>query len=363
MYNLAIYIFLVFIIALCTCRYVYIGSREHRLISHALFIFVIWGLFLFYASVNATDSISYEIEFAFSDTFIKSFRDDWLSFFIMYVIKKLTNNYACFRLFVGTLYFYPLIYIIIKEKYEKMDMSFLVLLNIIYPFFISIVTLRNTMATSVVQIALYKYFVSKKKAKDVLATFFFLAIASMLHNSAIFFVLFYAIYLMLEKVKFVNGERVFIGIILFFDAVAIFAIKSGMLTNLLYKYITKDTDVIFLDEMRGAGNGWILLSGVQIIFFIMIIISYKNNKENKKLREEMNSIFRLNCVMLLIFPLYAINIIFFRLYRNILILNSICYANYFGKNRKIYKLIVIFLYIFEFLFDGGLVIAPGILNY
>ena len=322
--SISIYFLLIALTAAGAGYILHFGSERKKAFPYILMLFAIWGLFLFYRSVHAYDAAAYEIEFHSSTQFIKEFRTDWLSFFIMAVIKNITDNYSCFRMFAGVMYFMPVFLVLKKEDSKRVDKSFLILLNLIYPFMISIVTLRNTMAASLVQIVLYAFFKSKKRLKHIVLTITVLICASLLHNSALFFLVIFIIYVTMEKSRYANMDKIYTGLILTADAVLIFLLKSGLLLNFLRSNITAETDIIYLNQMETAGNGWILLCSIQILFTVLIIVFSKNAQDSD---DRMKQITRFNYVMLLLLPFYTINIVFFRLYRKILLLNSICYSS------------------------------------
>ena len=162
----------------------------------------------------------------------------------------------------------------------------------------------------------------------------------------------------MEKSRYANMDKIYTGLILTADAVLIFLLKSGLLLNFLRSNITAETDIIYLNQMETAGNGWILLCSIQILFTVLIIVFSKNAQDSD---DRMKQITRFNYVMLLLLPFYTINIVFFRLYRNILLLNSICYSSKLAGNRTVLRAAVLSLYVFEFFFDGGLSIVSGIL--
>jgi len=352
-----------------------IKKGRYLTIGIVLPLLIVWGLYIYYQSVESIDSLGYYNEFLYAEDWLKSNKADHLSFYLMILIKKLGGDYQIYRLIVGIFYFIPMI-IILKGKFKNtFDNFFFTFLTLIYPFLLSIVTLRNTIASSVVIMSYYYFFRSKKKIINIAITIIGIIMASYFHDSSLIYLLFIMAYLFVNKV-FKNNVALCIKCLCILDFIAICLIKSNVLNNLLYSKITTDTDVMYLDQMKTAGMGFTLLMMFQIFLTIILYKIYYNqknkNKNNSilKLITEKNSnemnfelcqdIMYLNIVMLLLMPLYAINCVFFRIYRNIFMLNAIIFAGNY-QNKTFFRLLIVLCYILIFVWDSGLIIWEGIL--
>ena len=342
--NAIIYIVLVMLLLILFCyRFALPEKVQEKFIVKIIITGIIFfGLYLYYTSINAADSNAYINEFRNSARLVQQLRGNWISYEIMNIIKKYTNNYMLFRMCVGIVYFIPIVIIVLGKYRDSINKWYFLLILTIYPFFISIVTLRNTLAASVCVLAYYYYFESDKRIKNFLIAIFIFGIAIGLHTTSFFQLIFFAIYAFYRKV---TQKRLLVLFFLLIDFGAIFVIKSNLITQWLFEHVGESYQ-LFIHQVENVGYGFLLYVMVQLVYYFSLKQIRPYVMEKNSIYEE---IYYLNNVLLLIFPLYAIDIIFFRLYRNVMILNALCYA----RNAKIRKksclnLVIIFMQVVLF---------------
>lgn len=251
-------------------------------------------------------------------------------------------------LIIISLICYAIIFISIKRYTE--NLSYVMALYFIYPFMFDVVQIRNFIAFTILLYGLQYLFTNNRI--DIFKYIFFVLAASSIHFGFLF-------YLVLILVKFFSSwEKEFI-IISTFVILTILLVYSGFLTVLMNN-LFNSPKVTGWFEIR-THLGFLVPISVQIIVFLFVYVSYRKYKDNIKDQITnkdsqtfvipnkkqkfitpssqiifFETIIKINIIMFLAFPFYAYVTYFFRLYRNILIMNYIMIANsiqYFFKDK------------------------------
>lgn len=213
-----------------------------------------------------------------------------------------------------------LIYKTIKLHTE--NAAFVLALFFLYPFIKDVVQIRNFLIMSMILYA--TQFIIFEQKRGTLKFVIIVLLTTTIHFSSIVYLL-----LLFSRQKNVNSVTIF----------SIFITLLGLL--LVFTNIIQNIAGIFFPFEKV--NHWfstkfnygviiaVLIYAVNLflIFYvykkIKINTTIKNSKINKNLIFTI-AVYKINIILLLLFPLYMFNMIFFRLYRNMFILNYIVYS-------------------------------------
>lgn len=335
--------------------------------SICVLLFSIFTLYIYYSSVNAIDSVNYRTRFEYVDSIAISV-DYFFTLFIKF-IKSFTKNYQVFRVIIGCFYLFPILFIVLKDKNE-FDIPLFLLLCLIFPFFQSIVSLRFTMASSIIELSLYLFLKSNQTKKDIMIVIINILISSMIHDTSIIYLLIFILFLISKKIKDKNIILLFIMILNF---ALIILLRSNMISSFV-KSLVGETNAFYLVIMESARLGFIItiLLHVAYVLFLHLIVKKKSfnysfdsinfndfkSLENKSMFNQFSNISRdimlINICSLVLIPLYSINVLSFRLFRGLLLLNFFVISKYYYRNKKDLVLFgIIVLGIICMLFDAN----------
>jgi hypothetical protein len=309
-------------------------KRINTKILNVIFFIILWILFGF--NNSNPDYLNYQRRY---DNYLLNPEPGFR--FIIKVFNDMGFNFQEFLLIIS----FISLFLIIKSIKNYTNKTYLVLfLYFVFPFFIDVVQIRNFLSMVIVFYS-FKYLLSYKTI-DLAKYILLVILASTIHYSALFYLIFVII-------QFVSLEKIILITILF---VLLFSFFSY--TNILYNIMD-----VFFDSSKvlnwfsyRTNFGFIIPIFLQIISLFPLIyifnksvnkgflkLSGNNIKKNKITL--INNILKINFLALILFIFYIYNTTFFRLYRNILLLNYsvIIYFSSNYINIKIKRFIFLFL--------------------
>lgn len=339
-------------------------SIDRALSFICIISFSVLSVYFYYTSVNAIDSVNYEIKFEYIDSLTAS--EDYLFTFFIKLVKRFTKDYQMFRGIIGCIYLFPIFLILKKEKKNELNVPLFLMLCLLFPFFQSIVALRYTMASAVSVSALYLYLKSDQTKKAVIGTTFAIFISSMIHDANIIYLIIFILFLIYKKIK---DKNIMIFSLLAFDVVLILLLRFGWISGIINSLIG-DTNTFYLEIMETAGLGFIIsiFFHVAFVFLLRIAIQrklhvysydddyYFANDEQGYIEAEGidQDIMLMNYCSLILIPFYSINVLSFRLFRGMLILDFLEISKCYTKKNKDYVIIgIIILEVICMLFDAN----------
>lgn len=339
-------------------------SIDRALSFICIISFSVLSVYFYYTSVNAIDSVNYEIKFEYIDSLTAS--EDYLFTFFIKLVKRFTKDYQMFRGIIGCIYLFPIFLILKKEKKNELNVPLFLMLCLLFPFFQSIVALRYTMASAVSVSALYLYLKSDQTKKAVIGTTFAIFISSMIHDANIIYLIIFILFLIYKKIK---DKNIMIFSLLAFDVVLILLLRFGWISGIINSLIG-DTNTFYLEIMETAGLGFIISIFLHVAFVFLLRIAiqrklhvysydddyYFANDEQGYIEAEGidQDIMLMNYCSLILIPFYSINVLSFRLFRGMLILDFLEISKCYTKKNKDYVIIgIIILEVICMLFDAN----------
>lgn len=330
-------------------------KKHSKIVALFSFIFV-W--ILFWGNTDNPDLrnyiTSYDQVINNTITFNLSLREPGY-FIIMKIFANLGISYHGFIACIG-LICYLLIFSTVK-KYTN-NYNYICFLYMIHLFVFDIIQMRNFISVSIIVYAI-RYLVeytNKGKIKYIIC----ILIASTIHNTALFFL----ILIIIKRnntnsfVKFIAIFSIVGCIIVFFNGGKIPFISEIM--NNLLEGTVRGTYLNVVVPLRYIISLFLL----QIVNFTMILICrnqsnkiYNKEKISNEQREFINLIFWANTIAFMFLPLYMQSINFYRLMRNLNILNFICVSiasngfKYRSNNKIIFNLFNVGGVIAWFIYD------------
>jgi hypothetical protein len=318
----------ILIVALWNVRF---GEYNLNLVlsNLVIFSFCIFTIYIYYASLNSIDSANYELKFELIDSL--TVNADFLFTVFIKFVKLFTDDYQVFRGIIGCIYLVPVL-IIIKREGDSFNKPLFLLFALIYPFFQSIVAMRFTMASSIAVSVLYLYLKSDQKKWKCIGTLAALIVSSMIHDTNILYVVLFLFFLIYKKIE---NKQLMTVLLLAFDTLVIFLLRIGIASDFA-KILVGETNAYYISIMEGAGIGFLISVFLQLTFLFLI----RKVILEKKLEEDYdtfdNDVLILNYCSVIFLPLYAIDVIAFRLFRGLLLLNFLIIAKYYkGKTKDI----------------------------
>lgn len=304
----------------------------------AFFLFFIMWL-LFALNTNNADYKSYELMYqGYSISNDIGFNK----------IIELFNYYSLsHRIFLMLVSFICLSSIVSIIRLYTDNIACVMGLYFIFPFLLDVTQIRNCISMVIVLYGM-KYLIIEKK-QSILKYVCCILIASTVHITSIFYLL-----LLLSKLE----STIKLSILIFSTSIVL-ALTS--LTNILPRIASlAGVDKFVFWFLSRAEFGFFIPMFIQSIGFLLIYLVYSNEKKcfeidivRDVISIDRNCFFKVNIVLFLLFPLYIYNGTFFRLYRNILVVNYCYFASniillktsVFGYFIKcLYFLYVLFLF-------------------
>lgn len=247
-------------------------------------------------------------------------------------------------------------FLLIKSTLDEFDVNphIVITFYMSYSFFMDTIQMRNFMAVAIICYS-FKYYCRGGIKNSILFTLLIIT-ASLFHKVAIFYLL-----LLLYKNKEMKkiNKLVFVVMLLAF---VFFAINNSML-SLLANFMSR-----FMDERGGYIIARTRFSFIPIVILQLsyYFVSKKIYKMNINMDSEHNNnfsrcVYEINNVVIWGFPLLLFSFLFYRIIRNILILNYINLAIFIeAKEKKSsirlkYLLVGLVLTVLWFILDFGMI--------
>lgn len=306
-------------------------KNENIIISFSIFYLIIFML----GNETAPDYLSYLNDYTEMLTKgVSSFNDIGYVFVEKFFVN-LNLNYSVFRMaiIIGSLLF---LYNGLK-KY-KINYHFILSIVMIYQCFMDTMQIRNFFAVSIFIYA--SQFILIPESKNKLKYIIFIILAGLFHSSLLIYIVFvFNDYLMKHK-KIL--EKLFIVSLILFLFVFIFPDYMSNLFMIIFTSIGKEAIYTRYFSNLAQSLGF-LLPVISYTFLILIISLYmRTNKCELKDVNIMQSILNLNNISMLFLPLVIIDPTWYRINRNLNMVNYICLWNIYEKQTNMKGKILFF---------------------
>lgn len=258
--------------------------------------------------------------------------------FFMKVGGLFTPDFYLFRNVVIGIFLFILFCVI--QKWAPSPHYVIALFNS-YLIILSSEQLRYFMAFVMFVIGLFILVYSKYKHKKIIFSFF-LILASTLHLS---FVIYFLFLLSNNSLKS-NREKIITGVTLVF-CIIIFLNNNHIpgLSQML-KLVDNYKILVYMSQSTNLGFLYpfvLQLSSILLVFWALKLFRESNTNEDTSIIEH---VYKLNLLVVLFFPLFMLQLTFYRLARNILIINYLVYSQIRNskdinqKNKRFFAFIV-----------------------
>lgn len=235
-----------------------------------------------------------------------------------------------------------LLYKIISKKTKNVNIVLVFL--IIYPLVEIIIQKRNFVSSIFVLLGFCELFNNEKKYSKLLG-FFYLLVASLLHQATFIYFLFAVFFLLNDKVI----DKILMVII------PLSFLITPFLPKILGIFFSSSKIQLYFYQLKVSNLSFVCSCAIHILFIIFLVLFNKNSNDQLS-----NKVIKLNKISLLLLPFYYYQSAFIRLFRNLLILNYICFANNIEKIKYkryfgIFLAFIIFLllvFVFYYIVSG-----------
>ncbi|MDF2927790.1 MAG: hypothetical protein K0Q75_28 [Anaerospora sp.] len=318
------------------------GKMHSKIIAYFTLLFI-W--ILFWGNTSNADMDSYIRDYTYlqNGSSIDLYGTEPGFLLLMKLSIYLGFNYTTFLAILSAICYF-LIHRTVKQ-YTK-NFNYVYLLYLFHPVFLDIVQLRNFITVSILVFAIPLLVEGTTKSK--LKYLLLIAVASTVQNIAVL----YAPFMLIGKseknkiVKYVAYFALCSSILIFID---------GQEITFISEFVSIFTDNLRINRyLSGSGQlGFLIAWGIHIIYFTLIYwsrkIINKNTVEQKNINQSKNNkiiafidiIFWINVFAFAFFPLYMMNMAFYRIIRNLILLNAIVFSiasDSFPSGGKIQKL-------------------------
>lgn len=204
------------------------------------------------------------------------------------------------------------------------------LLYFSFPFLFDVVQMRNYLGIAIIIFALSFYFFEKTKKRFF--SYLFIAIACLIQKTHLIF------FVLLPISRFLNKKRTAILFVVICCLFSLVFLDDNLCDSLGTVLHSIDLDGLQYFTSRITNYGWIIkwtiyLFNIFISFFISRRIAYSDCATHYQV-DFSNFVFKINAAASICLPLYIVNPTFFRIERNIIILNYILIAIYYNVYIK-----------------------------
>lgn len=289
-------------------------SKKHsKIIFNLTFIFI-W--ILYFGNNDNPDLINYESIYNGNDLNIeKGFK------FIIQLSKHFNID---FKLFICIISLICLFLIFSTVSKFTTNINYVIALYIIYPFVFDVIQLRNFIAMSIIIFSIR--FLFKNDIKNKIYYVICVCLAASIHKLMLVYIIFLFINLKNKNrlIKVMIVFTMFFCALIFLNGNAISFLNKVMpLSEEKYNYY-------FSNKLR---YGFLIYWSFSLLYLLLVYISRKRVKYNWGSTEKYSDslrfvdlVFWINVLSVTFFPLYMLNIDFYRLFRNLSILNYTVYA-------------------------------------
>jgi len=211
------------------------------------------------------------------------------------------------------------------------------ILYFIYPFLLDIVQVRHFLAMAIVVFSLR--YLSNDGIQNSIKFIIGILIAYSIHYISIIFI-------PLILLKNIKIKKLYL--IIFIFLIIGIPLAYTNLYQIIASYFVplKIVELYFSDRVK---IGFLLQFFIQTVIFVMVHLSKRFLEKNESTNQFINTIYKTNLYLFLLFPLYIINGTFERAYRMIFIPNCIIFSIAFTKtkkNTKVLFLMVLLVFVF-----------------
>ncbi|MFA6796611.1 MAG: EpsG family protein [Bacilli bacterium] len=292
-------------------------SFAKRRSTWAFVLIFSWCWLLFAFSQNNADSSIYLVRYYNYDLLLEQNEPLWNM--LMYLFNFLNLSYTFFLIFVSSVYMFS-IYFLLRVFSTKRKAIPILILFIIFPFCIEIVQVRNSLGFAFVNIGLY-YLLRSDDKLDMLRFLAFVLIGTWIHSAMVI----YLSFILLKWSKFnVKKPATWIVSFLLIGVLSFLLYKGPLYTFLKGLDIEKINIVLSLSETRTTQQkiSQVMRVGVYFVMIITLLI-YAYHQAEEKNKKFILDLIGLNLIVLIIVPIMAFSIDFYRLQRNLTLLNLI----------------------------------------
>ncbi|MDT2782435.1 EpsG family protein [Vagococcus fluvialis] len=317
-------------------------DKEKKIGNTIFYIFLlllVWGILSL--STNNPDRKNYELVYEYLSITDNYFYPDFekgFSFF-MRIGSKLNLTYQQFLIFISTISTF-LLHIFLKR--ETQNKNLVLIMFLFFPFFLEVVQIRNYLVLLLV-INSIPFLVEKKVIKFILL----ILIASLFHVSALFYLLFLLCYIEQKKLLYIVSLST-LSIVLFQNQ--ILSILVSILPNgekyLVYNNSTSISTVIMF-VLFFMVNYYLINELSSSVYKIDKRYNFLSDYQKKSLDYTL----KINTVIIFSFILITIDMNFFRIFRNIVIINYTLFANTIYNNKVLKNQHSLIIQVFFVLFS------------
>lgn len=318
---------LYFILTLGIVLYSIFIIKKNKIIDIILYYaLLVWMWILMAFNCGGVDYETYELLFKTSEkiNINELYKGEYLFKNAMYFFKNLKLEFFELSFLIQTIGII-LFNKLIKKYSIKGSRSFVIASIYIYPLVDNIIQKRNFISMMLVVLAIT--FLIEKDRLKVYKYIVLILLAFTLHTSSIIY-LGYLILVIIDLKKIKS-----LSVILMSFLIVILPLIPKFVEKLFPFYATKIYLYFYNLENRLSLEKAFIFIIIHLILFFIIILTFKIF--NDKLKNSFNIlVLKLNYISLVFIPFYFYNLIFFRYYRNISLINYIFLANIFYKNYK-----------------------------
>lgn len=301
------------------------------IIKMNVLVYILITCYLFYNSIYAYDSISYRYYF---ETTYTNYTTDYAFYILTNFISNLTSNYNLYRMIIGIISLVPILLII--RRYTINNMYLFLLLNLIYPFLLNFITLKNTIASVLAFFAFYIWINLKNKNLATIFALIIIAISSLFHNTSVLYFFILITFLIIRKIK---KDKILFLMMTSFFLISVYFIRSGFFDGILELLVGED-NTSYLYRLNEVGYGFIFVLLIQIMYLI-ILKYYINKKTNEEINNIDKEILSIHYSLFILLPIYSINtLVYFRIASTFMVYLFLIAANGNKSTEKISYILV-----------------------
>lgn len=309
------------------------------------------GVFIFYRSVMSPDASSYEETFINSIEFFENGIRKKLSYALMVIVNRFTDNYQIYRMVVGMVFFLPYAVIIRMDRVRRINWVRFLTLLCIYPLLCSAINLNATLSTSVCVLAFYYFIKGEKRVKNFFLTILMLLVGVMFHDTAVFYCLIFIVYLVVRRM---HNNKITMSFLLFLGFLGIAAMRlEDHFLRFVMKYAgNNNRQFLYVESLHKAGMGFMVCVFIHILAVLVICRFVARMRTSCPMKMDMElEYFAIASYVLL--PFYALNFLFMRIFRGVIYILYVAFADRRMNSRRNMDLIAgiaiveILLFVFE----------------
>lgn len=266
------------------------------------------------------------------------------------LIKVFSSLGFNFLVFKAVLILILLIIVYKSAKLYHADVYSVFLSYLFFPFIWDIIQLRNTVVIMLLMVA-FTYLL-QSGWKNALKYLILIGIASLFHQVALWYILFL-------PAKFVKNRKPLAYLCILCTAIGCLFVYTGIIDEAATIMIDRERILDYLSSKAGLGVivGWMRII-LPVFVFLLFYRRYKNLKDNRKIlikkrivdrakiidkyvsvdySEFADLLYKINFINLMVCVLNCYNAMFFRIVRNMLLLNIIFIVHVIGIDVKFKK--------------------------